>query len=80
MFGSNVNILLTFQKVDQDWSEYVDLDEGSVLCHKGKIKAAVTPLLQKKRQPVVLNLISMNSHRMIFSTGLDGTGSSPSPV
>ena len=30
-FGSNVNILLTFQKVDQDWSEYVDLDKDSVL-------------------------------------------------
>ena len=44
-FGSNVNILLTFQKVDQDWSEYVDLDEDSVLCHKDKIKVVVTHVL-----------------------------------
>ena len=40
-FGRNVNILLTFQKFDQDWNEYIDLDDDSVLCNKDNIKAVV---------------------------------------
>ena len=44
-FGENVNLLLTFQKFDHEWSEYVDLDKDGVLCHKDKLKAIVTPVL-----------------------------------
>ena len=54
-FDRNVNILLTFQKFDQDWNEYIDLDDDSVLCNKDKIKAVVS--WQKECQATVLNMM-----------------------
>ena len=44
-FGSNVNLLVTFQKFDNDWGEYIDLEAPFALCNKDKLKAVVTPLL-----------------------------------
>ena len=44
-FGDNVNLLLTFQKFDNDWCEYLDLEENCSLSNKDKIKAVVTPIL-----------------------------------
>ena len=45
-FGDNVNLLLTFQKFDNDWCEYLDLEENCSLSNKDKIKAVVTPILR----------------------------------
>ena len=32
-FGSNVHVDIVFQKYDEDWKEYIDLDEHAVLGH-----------------------------------------------
>ena len=45
-FGENVNLEVTFQKFDSEWDEYVDLESQAVLCHKDKLKAVITPLLE----------------------------------
>ena len=44
-FESNVALDITFQRLDADWGEYIDLDSGSKLNHKEKLKAIVTPRL-----------------------------------
>ena len=44
-FDSNVNLLITFQRFDGEWDEYVDLDEDGALVHKDKLKAVVSPML-----------------------------------
>ena len=44
-FGDNVNLLLTFQKFDSEWGEYLDLENNSTLFHKDKVNAIVTPIL-----------------------------------
>lgn len=44
-FESNVNLLITFQRFDGEWDEYVDLDEDCALAHKDKLKAVVSPML-----------------------------------
>ena len=40
-FGDNVNLLLTFQKFDSEWGEYLDLEDNSTLFHKDKVNAIV---------------------------------------
>ena len=42
-FGDNVNLLLTFQKFDNDC---LDLEENCSLSNKDKIKAVVIPILR----------------------------------
>ena len=44
-FGSNVNLLVTFQRYDSEWGEYVDLDDEYSLGNKEKLKAVVTPVV-----------------------------------
>ena len=44
-FESNVNVVVTFQRFDPEWGEYVDLEPDSVLNHKDKLLAVVTPIL-----------------------------------
>ena len=44
-FQSNVNLDISFQRYDPEWEEYVDLEPGSTICHKEKLKAVVTPIL-----------------------------------
>ena len=47
-FDSNCGIEITFQRRqdDPDWGEmFIDLDEDSVLYHKDRLKAVVTPVL-----------------------------------
>ena len=43
-FESNVN-LVTFQRYDGEWGEYVDLDDDYSIANKEKLKAIVTPIL-----------------------------------
>ena len=45
VYGKNVNVQITFQKFDDDWNEYVDLEKTTDMYHKDKVKAVVTPLL-----------------------------------
>ena len=51
MFNSNVNIQITFQKYDEDWECYVDLDQSYVACNKNKLKLVVTPVLVDFQTP-----------------------------
>ena len=44
-FASNVSLVITFQRYDNDWGEYVELDDECTLLHKDKLKAVVTPVL-----------------------------------
>ena len=44
-FDSNVNIVLTFQRFDSEWGEYIDLEPEATLNHKDKLTAVVTPTL-----------------------------------
>lgn len=44
-FDSNVRLIITFQRYDRDWEEFVDLDDECTLLNKDKLKAVVTPLL-----------------------------------
>ena len=43
-FNSNVN-LVTFQRFDSEWGEYVELESDDEIEHKDKLKAVVTPFL-----------------------------------
>lgn len=44
-FLGNVNLDISFQRFDNDWEEYVELDESCTIKNKEKLKAIVTPLL-----------------------------------
>ena len=64
-FGSNVNLLVTFQKFDKDWGEYIDLETPAVLSDKDKLKAVVTPLLVDST-PVQSSLSSVDTEVSII--------------
>ena len=64
-FGSNVNLLVTFQKFDKDWGEYIDLETPAVLSDKDKLKAVVTPLLVDST-PVQSSLSSIGTEVSII--------------
>ena len=64
-FGSNVNLLVTFQKFDKDWGEYIDLETPAVLSDKDKLKAVVTPLLVDST-PVQSSLSSVGTEVSII--------------
>ena len=73
-FGSNVNLLVTFQKFNKDWGEYIDLETPAVLSDKDKLKAVVTPLLVDST-PVQSSLSSIGtevSTIIIITTTLHG--------
>ena len=44
-FGSNVNIDITFQKYDEEWDSFIDLEDDYVASHRDKLKMIVTPIL-----------------------------------
>lgn len=44
-FGGNVNIQVTFQKFDNDWGEFIDLETPLTLQHKDKLKAVIILIL-----------------------------------
>ena len=44
-FDSNVRLIITFQRFDRDWEEFVDLDDECTLLDKDKLKAVVSPIL-----------------------------------
>ena len=58
-FGENVNLLITFQKFDRDWCEYLDLEENCCLSNKDKIKAVVTPILKDDTPLFLLWLVQI---------------------
>ena len=64
-FGSNVNLLVTFQKFDKDWGEYINLEIPAVLSDKDKLKAVVTPLLVDST-PVQSSLSSVGTEVSII--------------
>ena len=64
-FGSNVNLLVTFQKFDKDWGEYINLEIPAVLSDKDKLKAVVTPLLVDST-PVQSSLSSVGTEVSIL--------------
>ena len=39
------DLVVTFQRFDSEWGEYIDLEVDSSVCHKDKLKVIVTPLL-----------------------------------
>ena len=51
-FQSNVKLRVTFQRYDEMWGEYVDLDESDEIFDKDKLKVVVTPLLQSAASSV----------------------------
>ena len=54
-FESNVALDITFQRLDADWGEHIDLDIGSKLNHKDKLKAIVTPCQSQIRMSQIRN-------------------------
>jgi len=44
-FEQAVNLTITFQKFDEDWNEYIDLEADAILQHKDKVKAVVSAKL-----------------------------------
>ena len=44
-FKENVNVVVTFQRYDQEWGELVDSESDSVINNKDKLTAVVTPLI-----------------------------------
>ena len=44
-YQNNVSILISFQKFDTEWQEYIELDEHAVVDNKDKLKVVVTPRL-----------------------------------
>ena len=42
---SDARLVVTFQRYDTDWGEYVDLEEECTLQHKDKIKAVVNSVV-----------------------------------
>ena len=44
-FEHTVNLTITFQKFDEDWDEYIDLEADAILQHKDKVKAVVSAKL-----------------------------------
>ena len=44
-FGGNVHVKVVFQKFDNEWNEFIDLEDDAVLDKKEKLKVVVTPLL-----------------------------------
>ena len=44
-FDSNIDLVVTFQRFDSEWGEYIDLEADCSVCHKDKLKVIVTPLL-----------------------------------
>ena len=44
-FEKNVGLCLSFQKFDDEWQEYVELDDTEDVKNKEKIKVVVMPVL-----------------------------------
>ena len=44
-FEGNVRLCLSFQRFDEDWQDYVEIDEGDDIENKEKIKVIVIPVL-----------------------------------
>ena len=42
-FEQTVNLTITFQKFDEDWDEYIDLEADAILQHKDKVKQLFQP-------------------------------------
>lgn len=68
LFGENVKLLVTFQKYNADWGEYIDLETPVVVEHKEKLKAIITPLLTDNsissgQSPSVNDEVSQKKYR-----------------
>ena len=48
-FEENVRLCLSFQRFDEDWKDYIEIDEGDDIENKEKIKVIVIPVLGTPR-------------------------------
>ena len=44
-YEGNVSITVSFHHFDEEWDDFVELDEAAVVVDKGKLKVVVTPQL-----------------------------------
>ena len=44
---TETNAKVTFQRLDEDVGEYIDLEDGDEICHKEKLNAVVTPSISE---------------------------------
>lgn len=44
-FESNVHLVLSFHRYDEEWQDYIELDQDCTLMNKEKLKVIVSPLL-----------------------------------
>lgn len=44
-FAPNVKLRVTLQTFQDDWNEFVDIDDDALISSKEKLKVVVTPLL-----------------------------------
>ena len=49
-FAPNVKLSIVFQKFEEEWNEFVDLEDDAVIRNKEKLKVVVTPLLTDTSQ------------------------------
>ena len=50
--GSSVSLVISFQRYDTDWQEYVDIEKDDEVSHKEKLRAVVLPHLQTPTESV----------------------------
>ena len=65
-FDKQVNLAISFQRLDSDFDEPVDLDDGDELCHLDKLNVVVTPVLVTP--PAVRNIKFI--YRLLLKHGL----------
>ena len=50
--GSSVSLVISFQRYNTDWQEYVDIEKDDKVSHKEKLRAVVLPHLQTPTESV----------------------------
>ena len=45
LFERNVGLCLSFQRWDDDWEEFIEIDDSDVITDKMKIKVVVMPIM-----------------------------------
>ena len=57
-FQKNVKLCVTFQRYNNDWGEYVDMEPFELVENKEKLKAVVSPLLEDPSTNSSLSVVS----------------------
>lgn len=45
-YSNNVSIIVSFQRFDSEWNEYIELSEDDMIQHRDKLKAVVIPAIK----------------------------------